>query len=110
MTAYAILRTPYGPVRFRVNTEARDDEPVLVREDMMIPIEREPPNMGPAEHCCFCDATTRMWTALAERKPGAQVACCEMCASTRSAEEVPDKSAWIAAEHKRHPRMAWGDR
>lgn len=35
MTAYAILRTPSGPVRFRVNTDARDDEPVLAREDEM---------------------------------------------------------------------------
>lgn len=35
MTAYFVLRTPSGPVRFRVNIEARDYEAVLVREDNM---------------------------------------------------------------------------
>jgi len=33
MTARFVLRTPSGPVRFRANENARDDEPVLVRED-----------------------------------------------------------------------------
>lgn len=33
MTPYVTLRTPFGPVRFRVNTEARDYESVLVREE-----------------------------------------------------------------------------
>lgn len=37
--AYAVLHTPSGPVRFRVNVEARDDEPVLVRENNVTPDE-----------------------------------------------------------------------
>lgn len=103
MTPDFVLRTPSGPVRFRVNEEARYDEPVLVREEEMIPIEREPPDTGPSEHCCFCCAPTRMWTDMHNRLPGAQVACCETCAKTRQRDEVPTKKAWFASERKRHP-------
>lgn len=73
----------------------------------MISIEREPQDMGPAEHCCFCCAPSRMWTTLEDREPGEQVACCESCAKSRTPDEVPSKRAWCDAERVRHPRAMW---
>lgn len=65
---------------------------------MSIPLKREPPDMGPAERCCFCRTPSRMWTDLPDRTPGQQVACCERCASERIPEEVPTKEQWFRAE------------
>lgn len=65
---------------------------------MTIPITREPPDMGVLERCCFCRAPTEYWTALKERTPGQQVACCQQCAKTRAPEEAPSKRAWFQAE------------
>ena len=44
--------------------------------------------------CCFCEQPTRFWTALPERTPGAQVACCPFCADTFDADVVPTKDEW----------------
>lgn len=67
---------------------------------MNISLTREPPDMGAMERCCFCRAPTDTWTALAERKPGEQVACCQACAETRAPEEVPSKRYWCGLERE----------
>lgn len=62
-----------------------------------VPVEHEP-NDFPIAHiqeaCCFCRKPTRYWTALADRKPGQQVACCQSCAAAHKPSEVPTKDAW----------------
>lgn len=65
-----------------------------------IPIEREEDwaTTYPHEHCCFCRAPTPWWTALADREPGAQVACCGECAEQYRPEEVPSKLEWCNKE------------
>lgn len=65
---------------------------------MNIPLLREPAGMGGLERCCFCRKPTPMWTALKERTPGEQVACCEACAETQAPEEVPSKRVWCGIE------------
>lgn len=47
-----------------------------------------------AESCCFCHEPTRFWTALLDRKPGQQVACCPFCAETFDTDVVPSKKEW----------------
>lgn len=66
----------------------------------MIPTVREPPDVAsaPPERCCFCRWTTRHWTALPDRTPGQQVACCEACAFTHRPVQVPSKVAWFDLE------------
>lgn len=64
----------------------------------MIPIKKEPPDMGPAERCCFCRERTRMWTDMPSRKPGQQVACCEKCAANHPHRDVPTKKEWFKQE------------
>lgn len=46
-----------------------------------------------------------MWTSLADRTPGQQVACCQGCAETHEPVAVPTKHDWCEAERKRHPRL-----
>lgn len=65
---------------------------------MNIPLLREPDGMGGLERCCFCRKPTPMWTALKERTPGEQVACCDACAAARIPEEVPTKAQRFKAE------------
>lgn len=62
---------------------------------MTIPIKREPPDMGPAERCCFCRKGSRMWTNLPDRAPGEQVACCADCSKRHWPADVPTKNAWF---------------
>jgi hypothetical protein len=66
----------------------------------MIPILHEPLDMalGVPERCCFCRSATRFWTALPDRTPGQQVACCETCAGTHWPVQVPSKEAWFDLE------------
>jgi hypothetical protein len=64
----------------------------------MIPLEREPEDLGGVEHCCFCRKRTPMWTTLARRVPGDQVACCEACASKYRIRDVPTKRYWCEKE------------
>jgi len=66
-----------------------------------IPVVQEPPDMGPAERCCFCRKRTRMWTALHDRSPGQQVACCEVCAKSHVPKDVPTKAEWFRQEDAR---------
>jgi len=79
----------------------------------MIAIEREPKDAGgpPFERCCFCRAPSPFWTLLADRKPGAQVACCQDCAASHEASEVPTKRAWCDKEKaiylKEHPHARY---
>lgn len=62
----------------------------------MIPIEPEPSDLrdAPAEYCCFCHLPTRWWTALPDRTPAGQVACCTQCAAKHQPAEVPTKATW----------------
>ncbi len=63
--------------------------------------ERDP---GPGvERCCFCRHKTKWWTALPDRKPGEQVACCVDCSSRALPEDVPAKSVWIRRERIASP-------
>jgi hypothetical protein len=71
----------------------------------MIPIEREPEATPPYEQCCFCWNRTPFWTTLADRKGGAQVACCQECAKTHEPKEVPTKDAWFDEARARNPRF-----
>lgn len=69
----------------------------------MITIVQEPKEISrefghSRERCCFCRAPTPHWTAIPERTPGEQVACCPECGETRSPEEVPSKTEWCASE------------
>lgn len=64
----------------------------------MIDLDREPPEMGEQERCCFCRAKTPHWTCLPKRKPGEQVACCERCARKAKPEDVPTKRDWCRRE------------
>jgi hypothetical protein len=79
----------------------------------MIHVQKEPEASGlPLEACCFCRAATDYWTALADRTPGQQVACCERCAETHMPVQVPSKGAWfdletVRAWARRGPRDDW---
>lgn len=65
---------------------------------MSIPIEREDPVLDGAEACALClSRYTAWWTALPDREPGEQVACCAPCARERQPADVPTKAAWFAA-------------
>ena len=64
----------------------------------MIPIEREPDDDQPCERCCFCRTVTDMWTAIPERSPGEQVACCTRCARHGTVAAVPAKADWCERE------------
>lgn len=50
------------------------------------------------ERCCFCRVRTPYWTALKDRKPGEQVACCLVCAKIHSPSSVPSKRKWCDSE------------
>jgi hypothetical protein len=63
-----------------------------------VPLEREPGDMPAAERCCFCRAVTPFWTALPDRAPGGQVACCKACADRAEASDVPPKPDWCRRE------------
>lgn len=39
-----------------------------------------------------------MWTAIASRKPGEQVACCNECATRYRLKDVPSKRYWCEKE------------
>ena len=69
---------------------------------MTILIEREPAECaawGGFEPCAVggpsCRGLTAHWTALADRAPGAQVACCEACAEACEPSDVPSKDEWF---------------
>ena len=63
-----------------------------------IPVRLERTTAEP-EVCCFCDRPTKHWTALPDREPEDQVACCKSCAIKRRWDEVPTKIEWcLAAE------------
>lgn len=66
--------------------------------DQAIPIIHDRLESWPAENCCFCRNATHWWTSLRDRTPGQQVACCQACAKSRAASEVPSKTAWCDAE------------
>jgi hypothetical protein len=70
-----------------------------------IPIQMEPPDMGPAERCCFCRKGSRMWTDLLDRTPGEQVACCVDCAWKHTPTEVPTKDEWFRHSSARAVEM-----
>lgn len=74
---------------------------------MSIPLTREPPDMGALERCCFCRKPTPMWTAMDERVPGEQVACCDACAETRTHEDVPSKREWCGIERAIRRAAGW---
>lgn len=57
----------------------------------------------PLERCCFCRTKTGFWTTLKDRKPGDQVACCEVCARRAKAEDVPSKRDWCRRERIASP-------
>lgn len=65
---------------------------------MTVQIVREPTGDPPMEHCCFCRVVTSFWTAISDREPGEQVACCEHCASRAFPEDVPSKRVWCRRE------------
>ena len=44
------------------------------------------------ERCCFCRKLTNYWYAAKD------VACCEVCAKTADAADVPTKKIWIRRE------------
>lgn len=71
---------------------------------MPIPIHPQPDTEPPFERCCFCRTPTRQWTELADRAPGAQVACCKSCAAQHEPAEVPTKLAWFRKEQALSPR------
>lgn len=79
----------------------------------MITVKRESdPHWASLEACCFCHRDTDTWTALPDRTPGQQVACCEKCAVTHAPILVPSKRAWIDLERarawaRRGPRDHW---
>ena len=68
----------------------------------MIPTTSEPSagvtSPRDMERCCFCRAPTPHWTAIEERAPGDQVACCEGCASRGFPTDVPSKRVWMRRE------------
>jgi len=67
-----------------------------------VPLRREPKAVTAKWHemerCCFCRKRTPFWTALADRTPGEQVACCETCAAAKSPAQVPTKKDWFDKE------------
>lgn len=67
----------------------------------MIPVRREPEMRPPFEPCCFCLLGTTHWTALPDRKPGEQVACCRRCAAEREPADVPTRDEWFAQQRGR---------
>ena len=74
---------------------------------MTIPVTPEPTHgvaidTDDMEHCCFCRKPTISWTAIEERAPGDQVACCEGCASRGFPSDVPSKRVWMRRERISH--------
>lgn len=72
----------------------------------MIPTQREPGEWRrwESERCCFCRKPTPFWTALEDRTPGQQVACCETCSGLHEPSEVPSKAEWCDSERVKTPR------
>lgn len=69
----------------------------------MIPISRDSdPDPTGRERCCFCRTPTFFWTVLSGRKPGQQVACCDICASRGEPKDVPSKTDWLRRERIAH--------
>lgn len=66
---------------------------------MTITLCREPGNDPPTERCCICREKTMFWTALPDRTPGQQVACCQHCGSRSNPEDIPTKPVWLRREH-----------
>lgn len=66
----------------------------------MIPTTTDTGPFGGLEHCAICRAITHHWTALPDRAPGEQVACCEGCAKSKTPGDVPTKDAWCVAEKR----------
>jgi adenylate cyclase len=71
----------------------------------LIPVKRQPDLEPPYERCCFCRTPTTMWTALKDRAPGGQVACCKDCSLSHTQDEVPSKKDWCDKENKLTPRF-----
>lgn len=71
----------------------------------MITITREDHDDPPIERCCFCRAVTGYWTALADRRPCDQVACCVQCSRYATPADVPTKWAWCQRERIASPDM-----
>ena len=67
-----------------------------------VPVRREPKaftaKWQELENCCFCRKPTPYWTALKDRTPGEQVACCETCAAGKMPTQVPTKQEWFDKE------------
>lgn len=61
----------------------------------MIPIAKEPDEMGLPEDCCFCNAPTQYWNTDKD------VPVCEGCALTHTLENLPSKEEWVFG-HKLH--------
>lgn len=67
----------------------------------MIPTKKSPyGELATPEHCCFCRSLTRWWTALKDRTPGQQVACCKTCAVVKIPTQVPTKDEWWDKEEE----------
>lgn len=65
---------------------------------MTVPVKPEEPARPPYEPCCFCERPTPNWTAMKDRPPEAQVACCRLCANKHEPEDVPTKEDWCLQE------------
>jgi hypothetical protein len=82
-----------------VEKRAQRREKWRLRETAGIPVEdHTDPEDRRGERCCFYRVFTNHWTALPDRTPGGQVACCRDCAKTRKPIEVPTKHDWCARE------------
>ncbi len=60
----------------------------------MIPIHL-PSEAEGQEPCALCGRLTGRWTALPDRQPKDQVACCKACGEAREPEDVPTKEEWF---------------
>lgn len=69
---------------------------------MTISLYREPGNDPPTERCCICRDKTVFWSALPDRTPGQQVACCPHCASRANPNDIPTKTVWMRRERIAH--------
>jgi len=65
----------------------------------MIPIEQPNEGRDCLEPCALqgpsCRGLTGFWTALPDRGPEAQVACCSACSEALEPEDVPSKAEWF---------------
>lgn len=69
----------------------------------MIPVDR--PEDADLEPCAVrgssCRGLTTLWTALPDRQPKDQVACCSTCSVTCEPEDVPSKAEWFKRTRRR---------